>query len=465
MNEYVIVIFGASGDLVKRKLLPGLYNLIKKNDIEHFCIVGAAYDAIDVAAILERAKEHVQDGVDQAIWQRIQERFSYQQLNFKERADYDALKKHIDQQKEHFHLAKASTLIYFAAAAHFFCDLTRLCAQARIAERVAHGKTPWTRLVYEKPFGYDLASAQEINRCIATYFDESQIFRIDHYLTKELVSSIASVRFANAVFEPLWNNRYVDHVQIVLNEKDGIGNRGAYYDKFGAMSDVMQNHMLELLAIIGMEPPEKFKGKYIRDERVKVLEKIKVIDAFVAQYDTYKNEPQVDPDSTTETFAAAYLRIENKRWAGVPFYLKTGKCLKEKSTAIHIKFKSVGELLAHRATAANVLTIDISPVAGFSLQLNAKKPGEMNELIPVTMDFCHSCLFGLYEGQAYQALLEGVFEDQLSISVRFDEIEASWRIIDTIKKQKHVLHTYACDSAGPQALEQFDKKHGIRWFS
>jgi glucose-6-phosphate 1-dehydrogenase len=461
MNEYVIVIFGASGDLVKRKLIPALYSLIAKHDVKEFCIIGAAFDDVSAQGILDHTKEHMQ--INEAIWQRVQERFSYQKLDFRKKEDYDALQLHIMQEKKRFNLTKANTLIYFAAAAHFFCDITRLCAESGVAKKVDKAEQPWTRLVYEKPFGYDLESARAINDCIATYFDEDQIYRIDHYLTKELVNNIALVRFTNAIFEPLWNNRFIDNVQIILSEDGSIGSRGLYYDKFGAISDVMQNHMLELLAIIGMEAPEQLSGNYIRDQRVKVLEKVKVIDAFFGQYNTYVDEEHVPKDSKTETFAVAYLRIDSERWAGVPFYLKTGKCLDKKETIIHIKFKSVDCLLAKCPIDANVLTIELSPQAGFSLRLNAKKPGEKNDVIPVNMDFCHSCIFGKREEQAYETLLEGIVQGESSVSVRFDEIEYAWKIIDTIKKDEHAISKYACGSDGPEELEIFNRKHGIRW--
>ncbi len=464
MNKCVIIIFGASGDLVRRKLLPALVSLIKKHDVTQFCIVGAAFDNTTSGEILEQSKPFMHDPQDE-LWQRLVERFFYHKLDFKKKEDYYSLKKYIDACMEQCGLNGANKLVYFATSSNFFCDITRYSAQAGIAERAERTDTAWTRLLYEKPFGYDLASAHQINSCIAEFFNEDQIYRIDHYLTKELVGNIALVRFTNLVFEPLWNNRYIDNVQIILSEEETIGNRGQYYDHFGAISDVMQNHMLELLALIGMEAPQALSGNDVRDERAKVLEKVKVVDAFYGQYDTYKKEAFVGKKSKTETFAAAYLRIENERWAGVPFYLKTGKCLSKKETTIYVKFKSVDCLLATCPVDANVLTIEISPKAGFLLRLNAKKPGEANEVIPVTMEFCHSCIFGNRDEQAYETLLEGVIKGEQSVSVRFDEIEYAWRVIDTLKQQERPVYTYSCGSDGPQEIEQFNKKHGIRWLT
>lgn len=464
MNEYVIIVFGASGDLVRRKLIPALYSLIAKHDAKKFCIIGAAFDATSAQEILARAKGSVANVRDD-IWSRLEDSFFYHRLDFKKEEDYHSLKKYTDDIKKKLHLQQANTMIYLATAAIFFSDITRLCAETGIAKKHAEYDAPWTRLVYEKPFGFDVRSAHVINDCIDDYFDEHQIYRIDHYLTKELVSNIALLRFTNIMFEPLWNNRYIDNVQIILSEKDGIGSRGLYYDNFGAVSDVMQNHMLELLALIGMEAPERLSGDYVRNERVKVLEKVQVVDTFFGQYASYGQEEFVDKDSRTETFAVAYLRIQNKRWSGVPFYLKTGKCLDKKETVIHIKFKAVDCLLAHCPTEANVLTIEISPQAGFTLSLNAKKPGNANEVVPASMNFCHSCVFGSRDEQAYETLLESVIMGEQSVSVRFDEIESAWKIIDSIKKDQREVFSYPCGSNGPVEIEQFNKKHGIRWLS
>lgn len=464
MNEYVIIIFGASGDLVRRKLIPALYSISAKNNAKRFCIVGAAFEATTAQEILARAKSGITD-LNEEVWARFEQSFFYQKLDFKKESDYTVLKKTVDTIKKKLDLQHANTVLYLAASSVFFADITRLCAQTGLAQIHAVDQKPWTRLVYEKPFGFDKESAHAINDIIDDYFDEHQIYRIDHYLTKELVTNIALLRFTNIIFEPLWNNRYIDNVQIILSEKEGIGNRGLYYDKFGAVSDVMQNHMLELLALIAMESPEKLTGDYIRDERVKVLEKVQIVDTFFGQYATYTDEEFVQPGSKTETFAVAYLRIANKRWSGVPFYLKTGKCLDKKETVMHIKFKAVDCLLARCPMQTNVLTIQISPQAGFTLSLNAKKPGNVTELVPASMNFCHSCIFGAREEQAYETLLEGVISGEQSVSVRFDEIEAAWKIIDSIKKEQDEVYSYDCGSSGPVEFELFNKKHGIRWLS
>jgi glucose-6-phosphate 1-dehydrogenase len=320
------------------------------------------------------------------------------------------------------------------------------------------------RIVYEKPFGNDLQSAHEINACIAAHFDEDQIFRIDHYLTKELVGNIALVRFTNIVFEPLWNNRYIDQVQIVFDEELCLDGRGLYYDKYGALSDVMQNHMMQLVALVAMESPEKLTGDYIRTARANVLKKVKVVDAVIGQYKSYAQEKDVAPDSKTETFAQVYLRIDNPRWAGVPFYLKTGKCLDKKETAIYIKFKQVDCLLTKACPSEpNYLTIEISPDPLFALTLNEKKVGKSDEVMPVQMEFTHNALGGQMT-EAYETLFEEILKGEQSVSVRFDEIESAWKIIDAIRALKPSLYIYEKRSKGPEeAKKLFDDKHGMRW--
>jgi glucose-6-phosphate 1-dehydrogenase len=292
------------------------------------------------------------------------------------------------------------------------------------------------------------------------------VYRIDHYLTKELVSNIALLRFTNSVFEPLWNNRHIDQVQIILSEKLGIENRGAYYDAHGALSDVVQNHMLELVALIGMEAPAFLTGEQIRDERAKVLEKVECTDAVLGQYEGYCNQPMVRADSSTETFAELCLKINNDRWAGVPFYLKTGKCLDKKETVIHIRFKPVDCLLTQQCPSEpNYLTIQIAPEAIISLSLNTKKLGTADEVVPMKMELCHSCIFGVITPEAYEVIFEEVVRGEQSIAVRFDEIEAAWKIIDAVKARQLPVHLYPQKSAGPHEALAFEETYSIRWRS
>ena len=465
MDDVTIIIFGASGDLSRRKLFPALYRLIKREVLKKFVIIGAALESVSAQDILAGTKKFIEKP-DQTVFDYLSDRTLYQSLNFNNATDYAALHETVIQQEKKYGLS-GNRMIYFAAASEFYCTITRYVAESHLAQRMPDKKKPWNRLIYEKPFGHNLASAQEINECIRSYFDENQIFRIDHFLTKELVSNIALVRFTNCVFEPLWNNRYIDQIQITVSESIGIEGRGAYYDKYGALADVVQNHMLELLALIAMESPEKLTGNYVRDRRFEVLKKTEIIDSLFGQYDSYLQEKNIKPNSKTETFAVLLLRINNPRWSGVPIYLKTGKFLDKKETVINIKFKQVDCLLTHSCPVpSNWLKFEVYPESVFSLSLNVKKPGRSDEVVPVPMEFCHSCIFGQQTPEAYEVVLEEVIRGEQTISVRFDEIETAWQIIDKVRNKKMEIFSYAPESKGPQEVETiFEKKHGMRWKS
>lgn len=464
MADCAIVIFGATGDLAKRKLLPDLYRLIKKGYLKKFAIIGAAFTDTTIDQMLEDARPYIAH-IDEDTWRIMKAHCYYQQLDFESPADFKKLATMLDAVEKKEKLS-GNRLLYCATSAHFFCSITQHMAIAGVAQRHSEKDAIWHRIVYEKPFGFNAHSAQEINQCIARYFDESQIYRIDHYLTKEVVSNIALIRFTNCVFEPLWNNRYIDNVQIILSESLGIEGRGVYYDQYGALADVVQNHMLELVALIGMEAPEKLTGEYIRDERAKVLQKIQPISGMLGQYEGYQQESHVASDSQTETFASIVLRINNPRWAGVPFYLRTGKCLDKKETKIHIKFKQVDCLLANQCPSpSNYLTIEVAPEASFSLGLNAKKPGGLYNVVPINMDFCHHCVFGDTTPEAYEVLFEEVIRGDKSLSVRSDEIEYAWHAVDALRALNLPVYTYEKGSRGPQEMDSFAQKQGMIWRS
>lgn len=464
LNECTFIIFGASGNLASSKLFPALYALVKEKKIGNFAVIGAAWADVTIDEIFKSATAHIPN-VDMAVLQQLKSRSSYVRVDFTHTVDFDRLYAHVQGVETRYNLA-GNRIVYCATASEYFSSITEYCAKSGLVQKTSPSANPWHRIVYEKPFGRDLASAHAINICIASHFQEHQIYRVDHYLTKEVVGNIALIRFTNCVFEPLWNNRYIDNVQIVVSEQVGTGGRGGYYDKYGALKDMVQNHMLELVALIGMETPEQLSGEYIRNERVRVIKNIEVVDALLGQYEGYTAEQDVAAHSHTETFAQVYLRVNNRRWNGVPFYLKTGKHLKKKETVIHIKFKQVDCLLSKNCPSdSNYLTIRIGPKATFSLSLNAKKPGESEEVIPVSMDFCHSCTFGAITPEAYEVVLQEVLKGEQSISVRFDEIEAAWMVVDQIADMHLPVYTYKQNSDGPQEATVFDKKHGIRWRS
>lgn len=477
MYNCALVIFGITGDLAKRKLIPALYRLMVAQKMSRFIVLGAAFSETTVDAIMEGAQEFVPDR-DERVWRKLKECVYYQQLNFTAPDDYISLCARLQELERENHIS-GNRILYLASAASFFCDITEYSARAGLVQRMKPDESVWQRVVYEKPFGHDGFSAHHINQLIARFLDEQQVYRIDHYLTKELVSNIVLMRFANCFFEPLWNNTYIDQVQIVLSEQIGIDGRGSYYDAYGALCDVVQNHMLELLALIAMDPPHKLTGDFIREERVKVLEKVEIVDGFLGQYEGYRNHEGVRSDSNMDTFALLCATVDTPRWRGVPFYLKTGKMLDKKETVIYIKFKQNNSQLVSgyagardsvvrdsgdHSVASNWLTLKIVPDATFSLSLNAKKPGRVDELVPVSMDFCHSCIFGeRTPEEAYEILLEEVMRGEQATAVRFDEIEYAWRVIDTVRARKLPVYSYEQGSQGPEEIKNFEKKYNMEW--
>ena len=461
------IIFGATGNLFKRKLFPALYTLfnreIKKNPHFSFALIGVAYEKIEIGLLLEKSKPYISCIIEKDIWEKVVSHCFYQCLNFTKKVGFLGLKTVVDTVEKKYNLS-GNRIFYCATASDFFSSITQYSAEVSLLVAKKIYERPWHRIVYEKPFGSNKKKAQEINAVVKKYVNESQIYRIDHYLTKEVVSNIALVRFTNCIFEPLWSNRYIDNVQIILSESVDIENRG-YYDEYGAVCDVVQNHMFALLALIAMEKPKRLKSIDIQQSRVNVLQKVKVIDGILGQYKGYRSEKKiVNKQSTTETFAALRLHIENSRWAGVPFYLKTGKCLAEKKTVIVIKFKQVACLLKSCPRESNYLTINIDPDAGFSLMLNVKKPLSAQAAMPISMHFSHTDLYESAVPDAYETLLEELVRGERSISVLLEEIERAWDIIKNIEEKKLPLYFYKKGSKGPDELTKFNKKHGIRWY-
>lgn len=462
MNDCTFILFGASGDLAKRKLFPALYRLYTHKLLSKLVILGVGLEHISVEKLCENAAVYI-DGLDPELYTAFSRCIVYEQMDITKDNDFTRLADRIITCEKRLGMS-GNRIFYLATASHFFCQITTQLYQAQLAKSWVKDEKTYHRIVYEKPFGHDLVSAQQINECISQYYNEKQIYRIDHYLSKELVSNIALLRFTNCVLEPLWNNRYIDSVQIILSETVAVGNRGSYYDQYGALCDVVQNHMLEMVALLGMESPERLTGDYIRNQRARVLQHIVVEDVMRAQYEGYKDEQGVSKTSTTETFALVKLMINNARWVGVPFYLKTGKCLDKKETVIVIKFKQVDCLLTKNCpTDSNYLTIRITPNALFSLTLNAKKPGKGNDIVPISMDFAHNRFFGPVTPEAYEIIFQEIMHNEQSISVRFDEIESAWRTVDSMQGVSASLYTYKPGSQGPQEITHFEQKHGMKW--
>ncbi len=461
MNELIFIILGVTGDLARRKLIPALYKLVNDKQVDNYVIVGIGLENTSVEQIVQASKPYI-DSVATVPFNNFAKHFFYQQADFLNKDDFHTLKQLIDQIEQQFDIH--NKLIYLACHAQFFCPITTSLIEFGIVHNQSLSQEPWCRIVYEKPFGSDRSTAHEINRCIKEGLDESQVFRIDHYLAKELVGNIAILRFTNRIFEPLWNNHHIDQVQIILSEDIDMQGRGLFYDQYGALKDVVQNHMLQMLALITMEAPMKLSGTYIRDEKAKVLQCVQAVDGILGQYEGYRNEKGVQANSTTETFAALQVVVNNMRWSGVPFYLKTGKALSTKETIIYIRFKMVDCLLAKACPSEpNHLIMRLYPNSTFSIEINVKKPGEFDQVVPIDLAFARD-LYGPATQAAYELLFQEIIKGDQSNSVRFDEIEHAWQVIDTFKQMKLPLYEYKKGTTGPEQAEEYASVHNFRWY-
>lgn len=454
MDDCIIIILGITGDLARRKLIPAIHTLVREHKIKNPIIVGAAPEEANMQAIFDDIQKVNAIRLDDS-WRALEKKSSFVRLDALNKKDFVTLASHLDELEKQLGHA-CNRLLYCAVPPDYFCAITQQSVDVGIIKKHLPSDVSWHRIVYEKPFGNDYESAKEINECIARHLGEQQVFRVDHYLSEELISSLAIIRFTNAVFEPLWNKTYVDQIHLYLDEEIGIEGRGAYYDHYGALKDVVQNHLLELLALVAMEAPSLLTGEDIRQERARVLQKIKVHGGILGQYQGYLHEKGVAKQSKTETFALLKLSIDNERWQGVPIFIRTGKCLAHKQTSVHLFFKNVKcPLQIPCPEESNCLKIRIKPDPIVSLQLNVKKPGSVLEAVPVQMEFCHNCIFKEESAAAYERLFEAVMRGEPSVSVRFDEIEDAWRVIEQIKKLSLPMYLYECGSMGPNESDLF----------
>ena len=454
MDDVTFIILGATGNLTKKKLIPAIYHLIENKKIKKFAIIGVATNKTQTKTILNKSKKHIKN-IKQKVWKELENNFHYLPLDFYQQEKFcslDPFVKNIEKKNK----LSGNRLFYLATLPQHFPVIAKTLKKCALTKKT---KNNWVRAVFEKPFGHDLKSAKKINKTIKKIFKEKQIYRIDHYLGKELIQNIAITKFTNTFLEPLLNNRYVDHVQVILSENVGIEERGPFYDKYGVIRDVLQNHMMQMLSLSTMEKPKKFSGNYIRDEKVKILKTVKTTkELVVGQYIGYKKEKGIPKNSKTETFAATKLFVNNKRWKKVPFYLIAGKKMKNKITSVYFQFKKAQclNINNHCDFKANYLTIQIQPEEGYYLQMNAKVPGE-EKVTAVKMDFCHACTFGPNTPAAYETLLEDVIEGDQSSFVRTDEIEQQWKITDKITEQKKKLYKYKIKTYPKQANKLIEK--------
>jgi glucose-6-phosphate 1-dehydrogenase len=489
-SPMLIFIFGGSGDLNYRKLNPALYNLyLDKAMPENFSIVGIARSEYGDGDY----EKHLKEGIDNFSrrknsdedWKKFSTHISYQQLDVTNATDYAKIAK-IAKDKEAEFGVHPNILFYMAVAPQLVPTIIKNLGNLDICH-----DTKCTRIVVEKPFGHDLESAREMNKMLGEYFAEEQIFRIDHYLGKETVQNILALRFANALFEPIWNRNYIDHVQITAAETVGVEDRGGYYDHSGALRDMIQNHILQLVCMIGMETPVSFNANEIRNKKVDVLNAIRRISkdevqnfAARGQYSEgwiedkkvpgYRQEKNVAADSNTETFASVKFNIDNWRWDGVPFYVRTGKHLHEKTTMLTIQFKPAPAFAFPKEAAEtwrpNRLSISIAPETDIYLRFQAKRPGQKMILSPVDMVFNYRDEYDGEEPEAYETLLYDVMEGDATLFMRADQVEAAWEvvmpIIDVWKARKPIdFPNYSPGSRGPEDAEALIARDGHNWIS
>jgi glucose-6-phosphate 1-dehydrogenase len=482
-----IVVFGATGDLTHRKLIPALFALSREKSLHpKSAVVGFARRAWDDEAFRREARPHGPD-LEPHEWSRFAASLFYRAGTFENAEDYAALGRFLTA-LERERGTPGNRIFYLATPPDAY---PVILASLRTAGLVhdAGPDGPWTRVIIEKPFGADLASARALNAQVHASFDERQVFRIDHYLGKETVQNILVLRLGNGIFEPLWNNRYVDHVQISVAEAVGVEGRANYFERAGVLRDMLQNHMLQLLTLTAMEPPSRFEADAVRDEKAKVLRALTPLTrsdiattTVRAQYAAgavagaavpgYREEPGIDRESQTETYLAAKLEIDNWRWAGVPFYVRSGKRLAKRATEIVIVFRHPPYALFRSAGCAsleaNVLRLRIQPDEGISLSFGSKSPGSSLHIDPVRMDFNYLTSFGADPPEAYQRLLLDCNLGDSTLFARRDEVELAWEHVDAIASAWHDgdprMATYDAGTWGPAQADQMLARDGRRWY-
>jgi glucose-6-phosphate 1-dehydrogenase len=477
----IMVIFGASGDLTKRKLFPALYSLAFRQLLpENFAVVGAARSEETDDDFKERMKASVQensrDPFRDDVWELLANGMRYLALDFADEQGEDDLGRaltELDRERG----TRGNRVYYLATPPAVFPVVVEALGKRRSTEG-------WTRLIIEKPFGHDLSSARELQQVIEKYFDENEVFRIDHYLGKETVQNTLALRFANGIFEPIWNRQFVDHIQITVAETLGIEARADYYERAGAIRDIFQNHLLQLVAITAMEPPIDFTADSVRNEKVKVLRAMHTPgpkSVVRGQYGrgyiegeevpAYREEPGVDPQSMTETYVAAKLYVDNWRWADTPFYLRTGKRLARRETTIAIEFKRAPhppfEELSAEPLRPDVLLVHVQPDEGVSLAIGVKVPGQGMTIRTVHMDFLYGGAFRMGLPEAYERLILDAMLGDATLFTRIDEVEEQWALVDAIvaawARDRPAFPNYAAGTWGPTLADGLMERDGRSW--
>jgi glucose-6-phosphate 1-dehydrogenase len=486
-----VILFGASGDLAKRKVIPAMYDLAQHNSLgERYSIIGFARtpmtDESFRTTIGEAAKTISEVGpIDPANWNAFSSNLYYSAGEYGNPDSYTQLAKRlleIDKEKN----LGGNRLFYLSTPPEVYPDIVEQLGRAGLA-RPANPNS-WVRIIIEKPFGRDLASAKELNKIVLNVFEEKQVYRIDHYLGKDTVQNLLVLRFGNGIFEPLWNRNYVDHVQITASETLGVERRGGFYETAGALRDMIQSHVLQLTSLMAVEPPASFDATAVRNEKLKILQSIRPYNlemvaqsAVRGQYAPgnsngnklagYRDEPGVNPKSRTETFVAMRVLIDNWRWAGVPFYLRTGKRLAKRTTEIMIQFRCAPHLVFRdRDIEPNRLVLNIQPDEGISVSFGAKRPGTEMSIGNVTMNFSYREAFGGTSRSAYATLVNDCLRGDATLFDRGDSVEAAWSIVDPIldvwsAARTGTVPTYAASTWGPKESDQLLERDGRQWYN
>jgi glucose-6-phosphate 1-dehydrogenase len=471
-------IFGVTGDLSARKLLPALYDLYSRGDIhEDTVVIGFARSDMSVERLRSDLREAVAqevEGFDPTVFDRLCAHLAYVRGAYDDDAAYASLRETLARAHERTG-GLAGQVFYTATPPSVYADIATGLAGAGLAREVGGG---YSRLVVEKPFGTDLTSATRLNTTLLEAFREDQIYRIDHYLAKETAQNLAVLRFANTVFEPLWNNRYIDHVQITMSEHIGVEGRGSFYEQAGVLRDVFQNHLLQLMALVAMEPPARFDADAVRDEKVKLLRSIvcpQPADIVLGQYSAsdalvgYREEDGVPADSHQATFAALTLEVHNWRFSGTPFYLRSGKRLEAKASEVVLQFRNPPHVPFDLATPLRPdrLILRLVPDEGITLRFNGKRPGQRIDLDRIDLGFSYEDTFARPNPDAYVTLLLDVLAGDATLFMRADEVEAQWAILDPlltlIEERRPAPQPYAAGGPGPTAAFELLERDGRFW--
>jgi glucose-6-phosphate 1-dehydrogenase len=484
-KPFTMVLFGATGDLAKRKLFPALFSLFKNKALpDHFRLIGVGRSKRNHEAFRQSVRDSIDSFgrlkvTDENEWNQFIQHFYYTATDVNQAEGYQEIKALVESYEKQYQVPQ-NRLFYLAIAPDLFATVSTNLRVSGLTET-----SGWKRLIIEKPIGHDYESAKKLNEQIKQTFTEEEIYRIDHYLGKEMVQNIEVMRFANSLFEPLWNNRYIESVQITASETVGVEDRASYYDHAGALRDMVQNHILQMLMMVCMEPPSRLKTEAIHDEKIKVLRSLRrYAEEEVGKYivrgqyqageingkavPAYRDEKNVNPDSMTETFVAGKLFVDNLRWAGVPFYIRTGKRMPEKMTQIVIEFKEMPKNLYFNKDnnlGPNLLVISIQPQEGVNMVLNAKKPGSDNQVMPISMEFCNNCEQGSPE--AYESLIYDAIIGDQTFFTHWEEVSLAWKFIDPIRRSwdqnLHPLTFYRSGSWGPKEAHDLLAEDGHVW--